>query len=163
MAEADIFDPDDRVELIDGEVVETSPMGMPHGAWVARLNEAFVLALHGRAIVRPQLPMQVGEFSELEPDIAVIRYRSNYYADHHPMPPDVLLAVEVADSSLRFDLDRKMPLYIAGDIPEVWVVDLVTGTLHVTREGQTVQLRAGESVAPAAFPDLVLEVTTILG
>ena len=163
MAEADIFDPDDRVELIDGEVVEMSPMGMPHGACVARLNETFVLALHGRAIVRPQLPMQVGDFSEPEADIAVIRYRSNYYADHHPMPPDVLLAVEVADSSLRFDLDRKTPLYIAGGVPEVWVVDLVTDTLHVTRGGQTVQLGVGDSVAPAAFPDLVLEVAAILG
>jgi Uma2 family endonuclease len=93
----------------------------------------------------------------------VIRYRSNYYADHHPMPPDVLLAVEVADSSLRFDLDRKAPLYIAGGIPEVWVLDLVTDTLHVTRSGRTVQLRAGDSVAPLAFPDLVLEVAAIFG
>jgi len=164
MAEADIFDPDDRVELIDGEVVEMSPMGTPHGAVVARLTELFVLAVHGRAIVRPQLPMQVGDFSELEPDIAVIHYRANYYSDHHPMPPDdVLLVIEVAESSLRYDLDRKTPLYIAGGVPEVWVVDLVTDTLHVARGGKTVQLRPGDSVAPAAFPDLVLEVADILG
>ena len=163
MAEADIFDPDDRVELIDGEVVEMSPIGSPHNACVDRLNRSFVLGVADRAIVRTQGAIQVGEFSEPQPDLAVLRFRSNFYADHHPMPPDVLLVIEVSESSLRYDLDRKTPLYIAGGVPEVWVVDLVTDTLHVTSGGQTRQRHAGDSVSPAAFPDLVLDVATVLG
>jgi Uma2 family endonuclease len=86
-----------------------------------------------------------------------------HYGDRHPLPADVLLVVEVGERSLRYDLDRKTPLYIAGGVPEVWVVDLVTDSLYVTCGHQTLQLRAGDSVAPAAFPDLVLEVADILG
>ena len=122
-----------------------------------------MLGLGDRAIVRTQGAIQVGEFSEPDPDLAILRFRSNFYADHHPMPPDLLLVIEVSESSLRYDLDRKTPLYVAGGVPEVWVVDLVTATLHVTSGGQTVQLTAGDSVAPAAFPDLMLEVADVLG
>ena len=162
MAEADIFEPDDRVELIDGEVFELAPIGVRHAAVVARLNHVF-RRVGDRAIVSVQSPVQVGEMSEPQPDVAVLRFRADFYSDHHPTPAEILLVIEVADTSLRHDLDLKTPLYIAGGIAEVWVVDLVTDTLHVTRGGQTVQRRAGDSVAPAAFPDLVLEVTTILG
>lgn len=163
MAEADIFEPDDRVELIDGEVFELAPIGVRHAAAVMRLSHFLWGRIGDRAIVSVQCPIQVGEFSEPQPDLSVLRPRDNFYADHHPIPPDIHLVIEVADSSLRHDLVRKAPLYIAGGVPEVWVVDLVTDTLHVTRGGPTVQLRAGDSVAPAAFPDLVLEVTSILG
>ena len=122
MAEADIFDPDDRVELIDGEVVEMSPIGTPHASTVDRLTRMFHLGIGGRAIIRTQGPIQIGDFSEPEPDIAVLREREDFYAAHHPMPPDVLLVVEVSESPLRYDTDRKTPLYAAGGIPEVWVV-----------------------------------------
>ena len=162
MAEADIFEPDDRVELIDGEVVEMSPIGTRHAACVSRLSHLLMPQSAGRLIVRVQLPIQVGEMSEPQPDVALLRPRADFYEDHHPMPPDVHLVVEVADSSLRHDLLRKAPLYIAGGVPEVWVVDLVAEVVHVTRGGTTSQLRAGESLAPLAFPDLVLEVTAIL-
>jgi len=162
MAEADIFEPDDRVELIDGEVFELAPIGVRHAAVVARLNHVF-RGVGDRAIISVQSPIQVGELSEPQPDVAVVRFRADFYSDHHPTPPEILLVIEVSDTSLRHDLARKAPLYIAGGVPEVWVVDLVTDTLHVTRGGQTVPLRAGDSVAPAAFPDLVLEVTSILG
>ena len=162
MAEADIFDPKDRVELIDGEVVEMSPIGSRHAACVSRLMHLVLPRLSELAIVRAQLPIQVGDFSEPEPDIALLRWRDDFYADHHPMPPDVLLVVEVADIFLRHDLLRKAPLYIAGGVPEVWVVDLVADGVHLTRGADSQQLRAGESLAPLAFPDLVLEVAAIL-
>ncbi len=162
MAEADIFEPDDRVELIDGEVVKMSPIGSRHAACVSRLSHLLMPQLGERAIVRAQLPIQVGDFSEPEPDIALLRWRDDFYADHHPSPPDVRLVVEVADTSLRHDLGRKAPLYIAGGVPEVWVIDLVADVVHVIRGGTTSQLRAGESLAPLAFPDLVLEVAAIL-
>ncbi len=162
MAEADIFEPDDRVELIDGEVVKMSPIGTRHAACVSRLSHLLVPQAGDRMIVRVQLPIQVGEMSEPQPDVALLRPRADFYADHHPMPPDVHLVVEVADTSLRHDLFRKAPLYIAGGVPEVWVVDLVAEVVHVTRGGTTSQVRAGESLAPLAFPDLVLDVAAIL-
>jgi len=162
MGAADIFEPDDRVELIDGEVFELAPIGTRHAASVRRLDRMFS-SLGDVAMLSVQSPVQVGEFSEPQPDLTILRFRSDFYEDHHPMPPDIHLVIEVADTSLRHDLVRKAPLYVAGGVPEVWVVDLVTDTLHVTCGGQTVQLRPGESVAPAAFPDLVLEVAEILG
>ena len=163
MAEADVFEPDDRVELLDGEVFEMSPMGTRHAACVTRLSHLLLPPAGDRMIVRVQLPIQVGEMSEPEPDIALLRWRDDFYADHHPMPPDVLLVIEVADTSLRHDLRRKAPLYVAGGIPEVWVVDLVAGALHVTRGVESQQLRAGVSLTPLAFPDLVVDVAAILG
>jgi Uma2 family endonuclease len=163
MVEAEIFKPKERVELIDGEVVQMSPIGSPHGACVDRLTQRFILGLGERAIVRTQGPIQVGEFSQPQPDVALLRARSNFYADQHPMPPDVLLVVEVADTSLRYDLQRKAPLYIAGGVPEVWVVDLVAEVIHVATPAGSRTVGAGESLAPAAFPNVVLEVAGILG
>ncbi len=162
MAEADIFDPEARVELLDGEVVEMSPIGTSHGACVDRVAQEVVLALGRRAIVRVQGAIQIGEFSEPQPDLAVLLPRADFYLDQQPMPPDILLAVEVADSSLRYDLVRKAPFYLAAGVPEVWVIDLTGRVLHVFRSGLHIELRAGESVSPEAFPDLVLEVATIL-
>ena len=161
MAEADVFEPDDRVELVDGEVVKMSPIGTRHAACVRRLTHS-MMPLGTRAIVSVQHPVQLGEFSEPEPDLALLCWRDDFYADHHATPPDIHLVIEVADTSLRHDLLRKAPLYIAGGVPEVWVVDLVADVVHVTRGGTTSPLRAGESLAPLAFPDLVLEVAAIL-
>ena len=118
MAEADIFEPDDRVELIDGEVFELSPIGSRHAAAVSRLNH-LLRRVGDAAIVSVRSPIQVGEFSEPQPDLAILRFRDDFYADHHPMPPDIHLVIEVADTSLRHDLARKAPLYIAGGISEV--------------------------------------------
>lgn len=101
--------------------------------------------------------------SEPQPDVAILRLRSDFYADHHPMPPDIHLVVDVADTSLRHDLARKAPLYVAGGVPEVWVVDLTGSVIHVTTEHGTHTVAVGDSLAPAAFPDLVLDVAVILG
>ncbi len=162
MAEAEIFDPKDRVELIDGEVVEMSPIGTRHGACVDRLARSFTLAVGERAIVRVQGAAQIGDFSEPQPDIALLRWRDDFYADRHPTPSDIHLVIEVADTSLRHDLVRKAPLYIVGGVPEVWVVDLVADVVHVIRGADSQQLRAGELLAPIAFPDLTLDIAAIL-
>jgi Uma2 family endonuclease len=163
MAEFKIFDPKDRVELVDGVVFDMSPIGARHGSCVDRLAHSFFGAVQGRGIVRVQGAVQVGEFSEPQPDVAILRFRADFYENHHPMPPDILLVVEVADTSLRHDVALKAPLYIAGGVPEVWVVDLVTDTVHVTRGNQSTELHAGDSVSPLAVPDLQLEVAAILG
>lgn len=163
MAAADIFDPDECVELLDGEVVEMSPIGLTHGACVDRLARTFMLGVGERAIVRVQGAVQIGEFSEPQPDLAVLRFRANFYADHQPRPRDILLVVEVADSSLRYDLHRKTPLYLAGGVPEVWVVDLVASVIYVHRGEEAHQVGPGDSLSPLALPDIVLEVATLLG
>ena len=161
MAEADVFEPDDRVELVDGEVFEMAPIGSRHAECVTELSYLFWSRVGARAKVRVQQPIQVGELSEPQPDVALVRIDS--YANHHPLPADVLLVVEVAETSLRHDLLRKAPHYAAEGVKEAWVVDLGTGVLHVARGDTVFELRAGDSVAPLAFPDLVLEVTAILG
>jgi Uma2 family endonuclease len=163
MAEADVFEPDDRVELIDGEVFEMAPIGSRHAATVRRLTAVLQLGVSDRAILGVQDPVQIGERSEPQPDVTLLRRRPDFYSDHHPTPPDVLLVVEVADTSLRHDLLRKAPMYLAGGVPEVWVVDLVAGVVHVMRAEATMELRAGESISPLAFPDVVIEVAAILG
>jgi len=116
-----------------------------------------------RAIVSVQQPIQLGEVSEPQPDVALLQPRADFYADHHPMPPDVLLLVEVADTSLRHDLARKAPIYLAGGVPEVWVVDLASDVVHVTRGAEVLQLTAGDTVSPLAFPDVVVDLAALLG
>jgi Uma2 family endonuclease len=163
MAEADIFRPKQRVELLDGEVLEMSPIGPRHAACVNRLAFLFMSQLGETGMVRVQHPIELDPYSEPEPDLALVTWQADFYESHHPEPSDTLLLVEVADTSLRYDLERKVPLYIAGGVPDVWVIDLVTDTLHVARGGQTMELHAGDSVAPLAFPDVVLDVAVILG
>ncbi len=162
MAEADIFDPEDRVELLDGEVLAMSAIGSRHAGCVNRLNHLLVHGVGDRAVVAVQNPIQIGDFSEPEPDLVLLRPRPDFYADSHGQPRDVLLAIEVAESSLAYDLLRKAPLYVAGGVKEVWVIDLTAAVIHVTTSDGTRQLRAGDSLAPLAFPDLVLEVSAIL-
>lgn len=163
MAAADVFAPEDRVELIDGEVVEMSPIGSRHAGCVNRLNRLLTAALGEQAVVAVQNPVQVGDLSEPQPDLVLLRPRPDFYAEHHGMPPDILLVIEVADTSLRFDLERKTPLYLAGGIPEVWVIDLAAGVLQVFRPGTVERLSVGDVLAPEAFPDVVLQVAAILG
>jgi Uma2 family endonuclease len=163
MAEFKIFSPKDRVELLEGVVFDMSAIGARHGSCVDRLAHSFFSGVQDRAIVRVQGPVQIGEFSEPQPDVAILRFRSDFYADHHPMPPDIHLVVEVADSSLRHDLARKAPLYVAGGVPEVWVVDLTDSVIHVTTPAGTHTVGPGDSLAPAAFPDIALDVAVILG
>ena len=163
MAEAGVFDPDSRVELLDGEIVELRPIGTRHAGGVNRLTAYFTAGLGPRAVVAVQNPIRVGDFSQPQPDLVLLRPRPDFYAERRPLPTDVLLAVEVADTSLRFDLRRKAPLYVAGGLPEVWVIDLRAKILHVFRSGTQLELRAGESVSPEAFPEFVLEVAAVLG
>lgn len=163
MAEAEVFDPEDRVELVDGEVLEMAPIDSRHAGCVNRLNYLFVSRLGQRAVIAPQNPVEVDDYSEPQPDLVVLRARDDFYSNSHPAPGDVLLVVEVSNTTLRFDLGRKAALYLAGGIPEVWVVDVNAGVVHVATPGGTRAVARGESLAPQAFPDLVLEVATIVG
>jgi Uma2 family endonuclease len=124
MAEVGIFAPDARVELIEGAVIDMPPIGSPHAGTVDYVADVFRLACAGRAIVRVQNPVFLDLHSEPQPDIALLRPRPDYYRSSHPAPDDVLLIVEVADSSLAYDTQIKLPLYARYGIPEVWLADL---------------------------------------
>jgi Uma2 family endonuclease len=125
MGEAGILDEDDRVELIDGEIITMAPIGQDHVGIVNRLAEALFHAFAGRAIVSVQNPVRLDDENEPQPDFAVLRRRHDFYTTGEPAgPADVLLLVEVADGSLRFDRAVKLPLYARAGIPEVWIVNL---------------------------------------
>jgi Uma2 family endonuclease len=124
MGETGIFHEDDRVELIEGEIVEMSPIGSPHAGTTTRLQTLLIRVVGERAIVSSQNPVILGKFSEPQPDIVLLRPREDFYTRSHPTPGDVLLLIEVAESSLRYDREVKLPLYARHGIPEVWLVDL---------------------------------------
>lgn len=169
MGEAGIFGEDDRVELIEGEIIEMSPIGSPHASRVKRLLRLFVRKLGDRAIVQVQDPVVVNRFSEPEPDIAILHPRADFYADRHPEPADVFLLVEVADSSRAFDRGTKVPLYARNGIAEVWIVDIIDEVIEVYRQPvhgayrSTERYRRGQKVAIGAFEKVSLRVVDILG
>jgi Uma2 family endonuclease len=170
MAEAKLFGEDERVELIEGDLIDMAPIGQGHAAIVCGLTEALILASAGRAIVSPQNPVRIDQWNEPQPDLAVLRRRSDFYAaGERPGPADVLLLVEVADSSLRFDQTVKLPLYARAGIAEFWLVDLQRRVIDVYREpsghSYTVMTThaAGEEVALALAPAIVVRLAVVFG
>ena len=134
MAEAGIFKADDRVELIEGEIFDMSPIGVDHAYVVKRLNSIFMQCVGMKAIVSIQDPIHLNARSEPQPDIALIHYRDDFYRQAHPRPEDIILLVEVSDTTLRYDREVKLPLYARHAIPEVWIVDLEHQRLEVFRQ-----------------------------
>ena len=124
MAEVGILAPDARVELIDGEIIDMAPPGSSHAGTVDYLLDVLGTAIKGKATVRVQNPVRLSQYSEPQPDLALLRPRADFYRADHPRAQDVLLIVEVAASSLRFDRRKKVPLYARHAVPEVWLVDL---------------------------------------
>jgi len=135
MAEAGILPEDARVELVEGEIVTMSPVGKRHMAAVKRLMDLlFPLQQARKALLQVQDPLRLSSESEPQPDLALLSYRENFYRDKVPEAEDALLVIEVADTSLDYDLTVKLPLYAKAGIPEVWVVDLVRDRVHVFRK-----------------------------
>lgn len=170
MAEAGIFREDDRLELLEGEIVEMPPIGPGHAGGVKRLMNSFLpLQVERTAIVSVQDPIRLGEYSEPQPDLALIRPRPDFYARQHPGPEDVLLVVEVMESSASYDREVKVPLYARFGIPETWLVDLAQDVMEMYRVPspagyrQVRTLRRGERLSPQAFPELRLTVDELLG
>ena len=169
MGEAGILTEDDRVELIAGEIIEISPIGKRHAACVDRLVELFSERLQRRAIIRVQSPIVLDDYSEPQPDIALLKRREDFYESALPAPEDVLLVVEVSDTTLEYDRQVKVPLYARAGIMEVWVVNLMdeqveiytnpTGGAYQSRR----QLARRESFNSQAALNLALSVDDILG
>ena len=170
MGQAGILSEDDRVELIEGEIVEMTPVGPPHAGIVARIANVIARLLSARVIVWVQNPIQLLALaSELLPDVGLLRPRDDFYTRSHPGPGDILLLVEVMDTSVERDRRVKLPLYARAAIPEVWLVDLGAACIEVYREpapdgyrGVAVR-RRGETLAIAAFPEVALLVDDLLG
>ncbi|MGH3471764.1 MAG: Uma2 family endonuclease [Nocardioidaceae bacterium] len=129
MVETGLLSEDDRVELLGGEIVEMSPIGASHARCVNRLTALLVPPADRRAIVQIQGPLRLSDVSEPQPDIALLRWRADFYREL-PRPADVLLLIEVADTSLATDRAVKLPLYAAAGIFETWLVDLTAGAIE---------------------------------
>jgi Uma2 family endonuclease len=169
MADAGILGEDDRVELIAGEVIAMSPIGTRHAACVDRLNMALTRHAAANAIVRVQSPIQLDDYSEPQPDLALLRLRDDFYANAHPLPTDVLLLIEVADSSLQYDRATKLPLYAQSAIPEVWLVSVPDERIErytqpVSGIYQMIQIvQRGQDVVSTALPGLVVAADRVFG
>lgn len=168
MGEAGVLSADDRVELLDGEIVRMSPIGPPHAGTVARLNALFSRRLGDRAIVWVQNPIVLDRYSEPQPDVCVLHARADFYVTAHPRPRDVLLGVEVMDTSRGYDRALKLPLYARAELREVWLVDLKAHAIEVyTRpalRGYREQATIGRSrvLSPRAFPRVRFRTSEIL-
>ena len=169
MAEVGILTEDDRVELIAGEIVEMAPIGIPHAGCVRRLNMIFNDLLRGKVIVDTQNPIDLSDDSEPEPDLILLRWRDDCYAEKHPQPEDILLLVEVADSTIKYDREIKIPLYAENGISEAWLIDINQQLIAVYRqaEGNSYQnmrqFFRGDSLTIEAFDEINLTVDQILG
>ena len=124
MREAQILTEDDRVELLDGEIIVMSPIGPFHVGLVIRLTQLLSALLHNTGLVSVQNPIQLNQFGEPQPDIAVLRPRDDSYTMALATPDDILLLIEVSDSSLAYDREQKLPQYAVSGITEVWIVDV---------------------------------------
>ncbi len=167
MVETGILNEDDRVELLDGEIVEMTPIGRSHAVSVAALNRALVTGIGSRAVVWCQGPIRLSALSQPEPDLALLRLRPVSYRDADAEPRDVLLLIEVSDSSIRRDRELKLPLYARAGIQEYWIVGIQEGSVEVYTSPSassyvSVQrFRRGDVVSPSAFPDLRIGVDEI--
>ncbi|MGE3908076.1 MAG: Uma2 family endonuclease [Chloroflexota bacterium] len=169
MAQTGILPPNARVELIDGEILEMSPIGRRHKATVDRVSHFFSRHVGDVAIVRVQSSVVLGEHQEPEPDISLLRFRADFYSESDESPEDIFLVVEVADTSEGYDRRTKAPLYARYGIPELWIADVNRDVLAVYRDPtphgyhSTQVYRPGDVVTPLAFPDLTVPVRAIFG
>jgi Uma2 family endonuclease len=169
MAEVELLAPDARVELIEGEVIDMAPIGSSHGGTAAQLTRLFVWALGEEAHLRVELPIRLDESSEPQPDLAVVLSRDDFYKTRHPTAADTLLIVEVSHSRIQYDREVKVPLYARHGIPEVWIVDVEHGELHVHRSLATgvysdVSFTANPGVtAITALPGIAVDLSDLFG
>ena len=170
MGEAGILGADDRVELIEGEIVEMTPIGRDHASVVARIQHFFSTRLGDRAIVWTQNPLLLtAQVSEPQPDVILLSPRSDFYRSGLPEPSDVRLLIEVADSSLAYDRRTKIPLYARAGVAEVWLVNVDANRVDLYRSpgaGGYADVRSpgfADRFSPRAFPDVVVTLADLLG
>src|SRR5438132_935451 len=164
LIETGFFGPDERLELVDGQIITMSPIGTRHSSCVMRISDLLAKRLGPRALLSVQSPLVLGERQEFVPDVAVLYRRDDYYASRRPRPADTLLVIEVADTTLPFDRSVKVPRYAAAGVVEVWLADpqrdliLTYDTPRADGYASTRTARPGEHLSPVSFPDLGLAV-----
>lgn len=169
MGKAGILPGDARIELINGQLLEMAPIGSEHNGGVNWLNHALVRAIGDRAIVQVQGSTRLDEQTEPQPDFAVLRPRDDFYRGFHAGAGDILLLVEIADGSLKFDRVIKRPLYARAGIPEYWIVNLVDGEVEICRQpgasgyAQVQTARRGDVIEPALLSGVTISVSDLLG
>ncbi len=169
LGEAGIFDENDRVELLDGEIIIMSPIGVQHAGVVMRLNSILPRRLGERVLLNPQNPTVVDEFSEPQPDIMLLKPREDYYSSRHPRPADILLLIEVSDTTLAYDRGRKLRKYAESGISEVWIVNLKNQTIEQYREPAGMEYQKsgvygrGQTIEVEAFPEVQFGVEELIG
>ena len=168
MAEVGILPPDARVELIEGEIIDMAPIGPGHGGTVMQLDRLLQKAVGDCAYVFVQSSERLSDISEPQPDLALVKPRSDLYKNQHPSPADTFLIIEVSESSLRYDLQVKAPLYARHGLPEYWVIDLKGRQVRFFRSpdaGQYTDVTSTGTpgvVAPVALPDVKIDLTHVL-
>ena len=168
MAEVGILGVEQRTELIEGEVIEMSPIGAKHSACLSKLADVLRDRTRKRALVRQQNPICLSDRSEPQPDVAVVKERQDYYAESHPLPSEIILLIEVSDSTLKYDRDVKIPLYAKVGISELWIANLEAQVFEVYRQPsetgyQQVQIYGkGEVINLQMLPDVAIAVNEIM-
>jgi Uma2 family endonuclease len=168
MAHVGILTETDRVELIEGEIIQLAPVGQRHAACVARLTRRLIQALGDRVLLWPQNPVRLPRDTEPRPDVVLLRPRPDDYFRHPARPEDILLLTEVADISYRYDRGVKLPLYARAGVPEVWIVDLTHAVVEIYRQpgsrgyGSAHCVERGGTLTPLAFGEVMLAAADIL-
>ena len=163
MGEAGVLDPEARIELIEGEMIDMPPIAPPHAGRTKRLTLLLIEAIGRRAIVSTQDPIVLGDLSAPQPDVALLKPRDDFYTSEHPRAEDVLLVIEIADSSVRYDRDRKLPLYARFGIPEAWLIDIPARAIWVYRDPEdgnyrrSFELAAPYRIGPSMLDGVELE------
>lgn len=169
MIETGILKEGDPVELVRGEIIQMAAIGSKHASCVRRVSAVLRSRLGDAVFVDTQNPIELGEYSEPQPNVALLRPRADFYAEAHPKSEDVFLLVEVSDTTLRFDRSVKIPLYAEEGIAEVWIVNLSDESVEVYRSPsptgyESVQtFSRGQSIEGLAFPKVSIAVDELLG
>jgi len=169
MGEAGIFGEEARLELIEGEIIEMSPVGNRHVECVNRATALFAARLANKAMLSVQNPILLSRDTEPQPDIVLAIPRDDYYSGQRISPADTFLVLEVSDTTLRYDRNRKMPLYAKWGVPEVWIENLQNDVILAYRDlvqgtyATALTLHRGDSISLAAFPDVVFTIDELLG
>ncbi|WP_462321554.1 Uma2 family endonuclease [Halochromatium sp.] len=168
MGEAGVLDPEARIELIEGVMIDMPPIAPPHAGRTKRLTSLLIEAIGRRAIVSTQDPILLGDLSAPQPDIAVLKPRDDFYTAEHPRADDVLLVIEIADSSVRYDRECKLPLYARFGIPEAWLIDIPARAIWGYREPEngayqtSLQLEAPHRIRPSMLDGLEIALAELV-
>jgi Uma2 family endonuclease len=168
LGEANIFPPGSRLELINGEILEMAPIGFNQAGHINRLVKLLTRLIPDDVIPSVQNPLQLGDLSEPEPDFMLLKPNNDFYSSRHPTASDVLLLIEVADSSLTFDQNQKLRLYALHGIPEYWLLNLNDSCLEVYRKpngevySEKTTLRIGDTIALSQLDEISIRMVDIL-